>query len=56
MGHAYLFANSKDRDHLERSIKTLNESLRINPQNPAAREMLRAMREAREKLFVAVHQ
>ncbi|MSS70895.1 MAG: hypothetical protein EXS64_05335 [Candidatus Latescibacteria bacterium] len=50
LGYTYLFQDSKDRDHLEKAIKSLNESLLIEPQNPPARELLKAMRDAKEKL------
>ena len=50
MGYAYLFQDSKDLLHLERSIKTLNESLVIDPYNNEARKLLKAMREAKGKL------
>lgn len=53
LGYVYLFQDSKNRDHLEKAIKALNESLLIEPQNPPARELLKAMRDAKEKLAVS---
>ena len=50
MGYAYLFQDSKDELHLERSIKNLNESVVIDPYNNEARKLLKAMREAKGKL------
>lgn len=53
LGFTYLFQEKRDRGDLEKAIKALNESLLIEPQNPEVRELLRAMREAKEKLAVA---
>lgn len=53
LGYTYLFQDSKDRGHLEKAIKALNESLLIEPQNPPARELLRVVRDAKEKLTAA---
>ncbi len=52
MGYAYLFMDSRKADDLDRSIKALNESIQIEPKNEAARDLLKAMREARVKLGV----
>ena len=50
MGYAYLYTDTKMGEDLDRSIKALNESLLIEPDNVSARELLKAMRDARLKL------
>ena len=56
MGYAYLYLGSKDADHMEKSIRALNESLQLDDQNKDARELLRAMREAKEKLSLVTRE
>jgi tetratricopeptide (TPR) repeat protein len=53
LGHTYLYQDSKDMGHLEKAIKSVNESLLIEPQNPPGRELLRSLRDAKEKLTAA---
>ncbi len=53
LGYTYLFQDSKDMGRLEKAIQALNESLLIEPQNPPARELLRTLRDAKEKLTAA---
>ena len=50
MGYAYLYTDTKKGEDLDRSIKALNESLLIESVNVSARELLKAMRDARLKL------
>ena len=50
MGYAYIYMDTRKGEDLDGSIKALNESLLIEPDNVSARELLKAMRDARFKL------
>ncbi len=48
--YTYIHQNSGDRAHLDEAIKALNEAVNINGDMRAARQLLKVLRQQREKL------